>query len=69
MSSIEGLITQFGSPIAIAGYLLYERAIIRKEVREDKNRTIQMVVDAVNNNTIALTEIKTLIRERAKDEH
>ena len=66
MNGLEQTIATLGFPVAVSLYLLYERAKVRIESREDKNRTIDMVAEALTNNTEALVELKTLIQERLK---
>jgi len=63
------LIGTLGFPIAVSVYLLYTINRNHKENREDKNKTIEMVTRSINNNTIALTKLTTLIKERVDGEH
>ena len=53
VSGLEQLIGQLAFPVAVTAYLLIERS-----------KTTKGFTEALNNNTIALTELKTLIRER-----
>ena len=64
MSSIEQLVGTLGFPIAVSIYLLYSMNRNHKENREDKNKTIETVTKSLNNNTVALTKLTTLIEKR-----
>ena len=69
MSSIEQLVGTLGFPIAVSIYLLYSMNRNHKENREDKNKTIEVVTKSINNNTVALTKLTTLIEKRVDSEH
>lgn len=49
------LITTVGFPIAVTGFLLWER------MRNDKEQT-EKIAEALNNNTKALVELQTMFK-------
>jgi len=64
MSSLETLIGQYVFPIAVTGYLLVERSQNAKKDREDRNNNALIMSKALKDFTTALTELKTIIKER-----
>lgn len=56
-SDVIGLVREFGFPVVVAGWLLYERRSVMKELQT-----------AVQANTAATIELVTVIRQEIKQE-
>lgn len=59
MEVIVQLISQVGFPIAVAAYLLYQN----KQEQESHEKEMLSLVEALNNNTNALTKLSERIGE------
>lgn len=62
MEMIIQLISQVGFPIAVAAYLLYQN----KQESESHEKEMMQMVEALNNNTVAITKLQERLEDYGK---
>lgn len=62
MEMIIQLISQVGFPIAVAAYLLYQN----KQESESHEKEMMQMVEALNNNTLAITKLQERLEDYDK---